>query len=688
MSKDGKHLLLVEDTAQHQELMLKTLTAVHPEWVVNAFWSGEDGLAAARSRKYDAAILDFTLPGITGLDVARELHRLVADMPIVLVTARGSEKIAAQALRTGVSEYLVKEGDYLELLPLAISKAIESVEAAREREQMRKDLIRRTEELSALNAVGTVVAASLTLDDVLADALDRALDVIGAEAGAIYVVDTARRRAEIGEYQGIDTRTLALMQTWSPTRSSARRLLEDRRTVTTLAEVFRLANPDDADNEDWMPLETFVAVPLRAANSLVGLLCARPVARQTFSPEEQNLLAALGRPIAMAMANARLYQQTREQLLELQEGQQRLVAAARSVSAQRLASGAAGEINNAMTAVRGSAQVILREEGLSQTVEGDALRILEGCDRVMRLTESLTSMIVQPEGRRAPHSVNRTASGCVEQLKQSCEALGIAAVTNLAPRLPTVSIEGEALEQALLNVIINAIEAMPNGGKLTVSTGMETDQVVIAIADTGEGIPEENLERIFDPDFTTRHDRGRVRGLGLGLFATQNLVQARGGTISVRSEVGKGTSVVIRLPATRSTESGSAASDFIAWTDASPDDLISEAGLVLNSRSRHVAVGRGRVEGLTKMEARLLETFMRNVNKVLNRQFLMKEVWETDYWDDTRTIDVHVHWLRQKIEENPNKPRLLRTVRRVGYRFGRSTAADNLGDLDIDLSDW
>jgi DNA-binding response OmpR family regulator/signal transduction histidine kinase len=688
MSKDGKHLLLVEDTAQHQELMLKTLAVTHPGWVVDSFWSGEDALEAARKTAYDAAVLDFTLPGITGLDVARELHRRVPDMPMVLVTARGSEKIAAQALRLGVSEYLIKEGEYLELLPLAVSKAIESVEAARDRERMRKDLIRRTEELSALNGVSAVVAASLSVEDVLADALDRTLDVIGAEAGAIYVVDTARRRAEIGEYQGIDTRTLAVMQRWTPTRSSSRRLLEDRRAVTTLAEVFRLANPEEAASEEWIPLETFVAVPLRAGNDLVGLLCARPVSRQVFSEEEQNLLAALGKPIAMAMANARLFQQTREQLLELQEGQQRLVAAARSVAAQGLAIGTAGEINNAMTAIRGSAQVILREKELPSSIEGDVLRILEGCDRVMRLSESLTSMVVHPDGRKAPHSVNRSVSTCVDRLRQSSEALGIAVVTNLAPRLPTVSIEGDALEQALLNVMINAIEAMPNGGKLSISTGLETDMVVIAVTDTGEGIPADHIDRIFDPDFTTRRDRGRVRGLGLGLFATQNLVQSRGGTISVRSELGRGTTLIIRLPATRSTDADGITGEYSAWTDTSPDDLISEAGLVLNTHSKQVAVGRGRVEGLTKMEARLLETFMRNVNKVLNRQFLMKEVWETDYWDDTRTIDVHVHWLRQKIEENPNKPRLLRTVRRVGYRFGRTTATDNPIDLDIDLSDW
>ena len=132
----GVRLLFVEDTATHRDLMLMALAKARPEWTVDAFWSAEDALEPARQRVYDAAILDFTLPGMTGLDLAEELRRLTPDLPIVLVTARGSEKIAARALRTGVSEYLMKEGDYLDILPLAISKAIETVAGARERERI------------------------------------------------------------------------------------------------------------------------------------------------------------------------------------------------------------------------------------------------------------------------------------------------------------------------------------------------------------------------------------------------------------------------------------------------------------------------------------------------------------------------------------------------------------------------
>jgi DNA-binding response OmpR family regulator len=91
-------------------------------------------------------------------------------------------------------------------------------------------------------------------------------------------------------------------------------------------------------------------------------------------------------------------------------------------------------------------------------------------------------------------------------------------------------------------------------------------------------------------------------------------------------------------------------------------------GLRLNLGTRELKNGKGAVH-LTPKECRLLATFMRYPNQVLSHKFLMKEVWQTDYVGDTRTLQVHVSWLRRKIEENPRQPARLRTVRGVGYRF-------------------
>ena len=105
--------------------------------------------------------------------------------------------------------------------------------------------------------------------------------------------------------------------------------------------------------------------------------------------------------------------------------------------------------------------------------------------------------------------------------------------------------------------------------------------------------------------------------------------------------------------------------------EPSESQILRVAGLSLDVGVRQVTV-RGETHRLTPKECRLLEVFMRNPGRVLTRKFLMKEVWETSYLGDTRTLDVHVCWLRRKIEEDPRNPVLLRTLRGAGYRFGGS----------------
>ena len=97
--------------------------------------------------------------------------------------------------------------------------------------------------------------------------------------------------------------------------------------------------------------------------------------------------------------------------------------------------------------------------------------------------------------------------------------------------------------------------------------------------------------------------------------------------------------------------------------------VLKAAGLVLDVARRELT-RRGKTQKLTPKECQLLALFMNHPSKVLSRRPLMKEVWETDFLDDTRTLDVHICYLRKKIEEDPHHPRLLRTVRGIGYRFG------------------
>jgi len=107
----------------------------------------------------------------------------------------------------------------------------------------------------------------------------------------------------------------------------------------------------------------------------------------------------------------------------------------------------------------------------------------------------------------------------------------------------------------------------------------------------------------------------------------------------------------------------------ISWLLPAPDSEVLQAGDLIFNVKRRSVICKDRESHLTPKQAHLLEIFMRHSGEVLTREFLMKQVWETDFTDDTRTLDVHIHWVRKAIEEETGSPTYLHTVRRVGYRF-------------------
>jgi signal transduction histidine kinase len=141
----------------------------------------------------------------------------------------------------------------------------------------------------------------------------------------------------------------------------------------------------------------------------------------------------------------------------------------------------------------------------------------------------------------------------VHLLEGTCQLLNgefakqhISVIPRFAPDVLQVMVDPEQLQQVILNLLLNAIQAMPQGGSIILSTsvGAEGKEIQITVADTGRGIPPEHLSRIFDPFFTTKE-----RGTGLGLAVSDRLIRAQGGRIAVRSEPGKGCVFTVVLPA-------------------------------------------------------------------------------------------------------------------------------------------
>jgi len=222
-----------------------------------------------------------------------------------------------------------------------------------------------------------------------------------------------------------------------------------------------------------------------------------------------------------------------------------------------LASGIAHEINNPLGIISSRIEVMLLEaesEPLSQSLVNDLLTVHKHAERVARIAQGLLSFSRQSSTEMVTVDLNRVVEDTILLARGQIEKAGIAIEMTLAPALPSVRGNPNALSQVVLNLLTNARDAMPSGGRMTIVTSPTPDEdaaVEIVVTDTGHGMNAETLSRIFDPFYTTK-----PTGTGLGLSIVYGIVHDHGGRITAESTPGEGTRFMVRLP--RSSSAGHA----------------------------------------------------------------------------------------------------------------------------------
>jgi two-component system NtrC family sensor kinase len=289
---------------------------------------------------------------------------------------------------------------------------------------------------------------------------------------------------------------------------------------------------------------TEVCVPLRVQDRLIGfVLLGKKRNRDVFSTEDLRLLSTLGTEVAVALENARLY-------AELRASQVLLARSDRLAALGTLAAGIAHEIRNPLVAVQTFVQ-LLPERLDDHEFRTTFLQLAhDELERVSTLMNDLMTF-----ARPAPVAIRETqindlAEQVVRLLAGQAQKKGIALVTSLSPAIPSLMIDQGQMKQVFMNLVLNALQATPTSGTVTVTTALRygadgPEFCEIEVRDTGAGIPAERQEQIFDPFFTTKDT-----GVGLGLFIVHQIVTEHQGFIDVESTVGQGTRFLIRLPLT------------------------------------------------------------------------------------------------------------------------------------------
>ena len=224
--------------------------------------------------------------------------------------------------------------------------------------------------------------------------------------------------------------------------------------------------------------------------------------------------------------------------------QQQVANAEKLASLGRLAAGVAHEINNPLTGVLTSGHLLLKKTSEDAPEREDLEIIVKETARCRGIIKGLLDFARQTEPEMKLSDINEIIGDSLSLIKNQASFHNVEINKELTQPLPLVSADPNQIEQVFINVIINAQEAMPNGGVLTISSMHKDRFIEVKFIDTGCGIPEENIGKLFDPFFTTKE---KSKGTGLGLAVSYGIIEGHQGSIEVESKLGQGTTVIIKL---------------------------------------------------------------------------------------------------------------------------------------------
>jgi PAS domain S-box-containing protein len=302
-------------------------------------------------------------------------------------------------------------------------------------------------------------------------------------------------------------------------------------------------------------LRAMVAAPLLVESKLFGVLIAARQEAHSFSSGECEFLRQASEHVALAAHQAQLYSALQQAYDDLRQTQQGVVQQERLLALGQMASGIAHDINNAISPISLYTESLLEQAAeLSPRARGQLETIRRAVDDVARTVARMREFYRQrePQLNLTPLDLNVLVQQVVDLTRARWSdmvqqrGVVIEMRTDLSPQLPSIMGADNEIREALTNLVFNAVDAMPNGGPLTLQTRVAPDQgvVQVAVIDSGIGMDEATRHRCLEPFFTTKGERGT----GLGLAMVYGTIQRHSADIDIESAVGAGTTVRLSFP--------------------------------------------------------------------------------------------------------------------------------------------
>jgi two-component system NtrC family sensor kinase len=639
-------VLIVDDSDEVREIIASLILEPAGYRVLSAS-NGADGFRLLVETSPDLLILDEQMPGMTGIQVLRAMREQNIQVPVIFMTAFGSEDLAVQAFRLGVRDYVIKPFEPQEMAQ-AIERALTEVRLRRERDQLvaqlgeaNRRLQQQLQELNTLYSIGRSVTSRLDLEVVLPRVVEAAVFLTRAEEGLLLLLDP-----ETGE--------LMLRAAKNVDEKQARQLR--LRVQDSLAgQVFRSGEPlliteGQPKVVTGYLVHSLIYAPLRTPErGIFGLLgVVNREKPRSFTPHDVRLLCALADYAAIALENARLYNETEterrklegvlqaaEEVIIILDPEMRVILCnPAAIATLRLpAEGITGQkiqqlvshntlldlfwkasrvqrsyhaevwipggrtYSAQLTPVEGVGYVLMMHD-ITQIKELDRVRAeflatvshdlrsplatirgyvdllekvgpvtdqqREFLEKIRRSIVHLTALVSDlvelgrieagVELEMEPFHLESIIDAVVDGYRQIAAEKGLTLKWELTP-LPLIRGNPHRLRRVMENLLSNAVKYNREGGWIDVSAECQEGYIVVRVADSGIGIPPEDLPHIFDRFYRVqRPETEDIEGTGLGLSIVKSIVEKHGGRVWVESRPGEGTTFTLLLPAMEQQE--------------------------------------------------------------------------------------------------------------------------------------
>jgi len=485
--EDSGFLKMIEDS-------LKTSGSLYH---IEKISSGKACLEKLQKERFDILLLDHSLSDGEGLSWLRRFNELGIGIPTIFVTAKGDPRLAIEAMKEGVFDYINRSAECAKAFPFVVNRAIEGHGLMLEKVRLQRELIETKN----------------FLESIVEKAGD-AISVVDLEGKVLYWNEGAEK---IYGYKKEEVLGKKLSQFLYPRDEQSR------------AEEEKLMGK-------WM-------MQVKEGKVVPNV----EVKRQTKEGREIIINMTIS-PLKDAEGKIIGASRICKDITHLKKAEERLVLAERLSSLGELTAGVAHELRNPLAGIKINTQILSRKKDLPEMEKKLLSSTQEGIEKIQKIVDDMLHFAKPKASHFEEEEINEVVEESLAILQTKLKKGNITSVFERGQGLPRLRIDIHQIQQVLINLMLNSIQAMEKGGTLTIRTFPENEGGVgVELRDTGVGIPKSHLKKIFDPFFTTKSE-----GTGLGLSISLKILEKHGASIDVISEIDKGSAFTIHFPGAKS----------------------------------------------------------------------------------------------------------------------------------------